>query len=365
MKTVIFGAQGIALGTYKAILATEPNTIISCFVVSSLKGNMTSLCGLEVVELRDFSESMVLSEKDETNILIATPQSVMDEIEDSLVAEGFLNITRIDSHYFAKLLREAFSGEDSQFKVLGEMKPGDVAPEIEVGKMVHRADRQLLRTAIDAEYVHPIQVGAAMTDERIAKYADDTMDNISVKNGDYSELTGLYWMWKNRVRTGAPSQGPAENKYFGLFHYRRRLMMDEDDLLRLVENDIDAVLPFPMPYEPDIEEHHKRYLSNMEWDAVLQAISELYPEDCEQYKKILLQGYMYNYNVIIAKGKVLDDYCTWLFSILFRVEEIVNSKGSRNPNRYMGYIGETLETLYFMYNKDKLKLAHTGCEFLI
>ena len=38
---------------------------------------------------------------------------------------------------------------------------------------------------------------------------------------------------------------------------------------------------------------------------------------------------------------------------------------NREPNRYMGYIAETLETVYFMSNRDKLVIAHTGCEFLV
>jgi len=50
---------------------------------------------------------------------------------------------------------------------------------------------------------------------------------------------------------------------------------------------------------------------------------------------------------------------------LFRIEEINNPNGNKEPNRYIGYVGETLETLYFMHNKDKLKIAHTGCRFLV
>ena len=75
--------------------------------------------------------------------------------------------------------------------------------------------------------------------------------------------------------------------------------------------------------------------------------------------------YLYNYNIIIAKGNVLSDYCEWLFPILFRIEEINDPNGTKKPNRYIGYVGETLETLYFMYNKDKLIIAHAGCKFLL
>ena len=46
------------------------------------------------------------------------------------------------------------------------------------------------------------------------------------------------------------------------------------------------------------------------------------------------------------------------------IEELADPDGKKQPNRYIGYVGETLETLYFMYNRDHLKIAHTGCRFL-
>ena len=49
-----------------------------------------------------------------------------------------------------------------------------------------------------------LQVGAALTDKRIYSevITDDTEENISEKNQQYCELTGLYWI----CRTGTLSQ---------------------------------------------------------------------------------------------------------------------------------------------------------------
>ena len=106
-------------------------------------------------------------------------------------------------------------------------------------------------------------------------------------------------------------------------------------------------------------------MSDCEWSSVLQALGELDSQNKDAYHEILKQNYMYNYNIVIAKGNVLADYCNWLFPILFRIEEINDPSNSKVPNRYMGYIGETLETIYFMHNKDKLRIAHVGCRFLV
>ena len=47
---------------------------------------------------------------------------------------------------------------------------------------------------------------------------DNTGKNISKKNHNYSELTGLYWLWQNQA---LKDQNP--NSFYGLVHYRRFL----------------------------------------------------------------------------------------------------------------------------------------------
>ncbi|MBQ3973839.1 MAG: DUF4422 domain-containing protein, partial [Lachnospiraceae bacterium] len=54
----------------------------------------------------------------------------------------------------------------------------------------------------------PVQVGAAGKED-LGYVRDDSGDNISGKNVNYCELTGLYWAWKN-----------LEADYIGLAHYR-------------------------------------------------------------------------------------------------------------------------------------------------
>lgn len=202
----------------------------------------------------------------------------------------------------------------------------------------------------------PIQVGASLAPQKAAGIADNVGDNISLKNANYCELTALYWIWKNCLMGEVDKSG----KYYGLFHYRRYLDICDKDLRHLAARDIDAILPFPTIHEPDIGEHHARYINESDWKAVLRALEELEPEYYAAYKKIFSQEYLYNYNIIIAKAVVLQGYCEWLFPILERVEELSVPKGSERADRYIGYIGENLLTLYFLYHKDEMNIVHTG-----
>lgn len=357
MSTLIYGAQGVALGVYNAIKTLHPEIKIECFLVTAIGNNASILGGIPVRELKEFALEKTNEEKENIEVLIGTPENVMGAIEKSLEEVGIYNHIRLDSMRWGKMQEQAFT-RIGRFTPLSTYPIGSKKPDIEMYKMLHYKDKQLSVDYKLPNYLLPVQVGAAMTDCVIADFVDNAGENISDKNGNYSELTGLYWMWKNRIRRN-------DEKFYGLAHYRRFLELSEDDQRRLATNEIDVVLPYPMPYEPDIEAHHLRYLTDQEWNDVLQALKELEPEYAEAFPNILSQEYLYNYNIVLAKGKVLDDYCSWLFPLLFRIEEINNPDGDKEPNRYIGYVGETLETLYFMYNKDKLKIAHAGCRFLV
>lgn len=354
----IYGAQGMALGAYKAIKTIFPDQKVDCFLVTERSNNARILGGLPVIVLKDFSVGLSPKDKTETRILVCTPENVMDAIEKKLDEEGLYNHVRITSLRWAEMVKNAFI-KSGQYMPLSVYPIGSTKSTTHFYKMVHVLDKKLEGNYSNSAETSTVQVGVALSKKLEVDYFDNIGINISDKNPNYSELTGLYWVWKNQML-----KDKSDNSYYGLSHYRRILQLSEDDILRLVDNDIDVILPYPMPYEPNIEMHHNRYLSDKEWELVLQALQELQPDYYEAFKQILRQQYLYNYNVILAKKEVMEKYCEWLFPILFRIEELNSPECIYHPNRFIGYIGETLETLYFMYNKHNYKIAHTGCVFL-
>lgn len=68
---------------------------------------------------------------------------------------------------------------------------------------------------LQIQYI-PIHVGASCVSETntgskdLGYVKDDTGQNISSKNSEYSELTAVYWAWRN-----------LSAEYVGLVHYRR------------------------------------------------------------------------------------------------------------------------------------------------
>lgn len=364
-EIVIFGAQGIALGAYRAIKQVYPQKEIPCFVVSRRGMNAEALDGVPVLELEVYLNMISTGSGNftyDTEILIATPENVMSEIEELLENARLCNHTRLASDRWAELMRYE-NEKTGEFVPLESFSAGSARADMELFMAKFYKDKKLASDYKMPEWITPIQVGAALTGERVAEITDAEGDSISAKNVNYSELTALYWVWKNRLEKN--DAAGKDSKYYGLVHYRRILELTEEDLYRLNSNDIDVVLPYPMPYLPDIHAHHERYLKPVDWEALLTALRELQPEYADKLPEIFEQQYLYNYNIMAAKKEILRDYCRWLFPVLKRTEELSAPKGWERADRYIGYMGEDLVTLYFMVNRDKLKIAHKGCRFLV
>ncbi len=357
-KLIIFGARSIALGACLAIEKLYPECEVIGFMVSSLKENPNRLCGLPVIETDDYEDKDI-------PVLIAIPEDVQNVVRGILSDKGFKHIYCLTSSKEAELMGRYFESigrfpslyNDDPYNRDDSCNRTDSKAEIYMAKFYR--DKPLKNAYFIPDWVHPIQVGAALTDQRITELTDDSGKNISTKNVNYCELTALYWMWKNKLCA------EETDKYFGLFHYRRFLDITDDVLMAMKAENVDVLLPYPLLHEPDISEHHSRYIKESDWDAMLQALKELHPDYAERFQEILRQPYLYNYNMIIAKREILKDYCEWLFPILKRTEELSTPKGWERADRYIGYLGENLLTLYFMYHAEKWNIKHVGRKMLI
>ncbi len=350
----IFGAKSVAIGIIRAIRECCGGAKIKGCVVSSLEGNPVEIEGLKVQELKTFSSQFSDEEKKGVRFLIATPDYVQEEICDTLKVFGFDNLLCIDSGKEEELMRQFYATK----KIFRSLKDVDDLSEIPVKASVisicHNADRRLRFHYENAPWVTNMQVGASLTDIRMHELTDMTGDNISDKNPVYCELTGLYWMWKNLI------DKRRFDEYFGLYHYRRVLDINEEDLKRIAGDDVDVVLPYPMIHVPNIKEHHSRYTHEAEWGLLLEATRELAPEYMDAYEDIFGGEYFYNYNMFLAKGRIVDELCGWMFPIFFRLEELCKRSGIIPASRYIAYFGESMMTWFFMKNANKWNIAHTG-----
>ncbi|MDE7131950.1 MAG: DUF4422 domain-containing protein [Lachnospiraceae bacterium] len=229
---------------------------------------------------------------------------------------------------------------------------------IQVFQAKSHIDKQLCSQSTVASYIYPIQVGAALTDRQLVDLQDNQGDNISAKNRNYCELTATYYAWKH-----------SHAAYKGICHYRRIFDISEQQMQRLLEmkREWDVILPYPSIHYPNISAQHSRYVKEADWNAMLRALEEVAPEYLGAYKKSVAAGeqFFHNFNMLIAKAPVFDDYCDFLFSVLNRTEELTTPKGWERADRFAGYLGENLTTIYFLKNRGKWKIAYVGKVWLI
>ncbi len=354
-KLMIFGAQATAVAAGAALRGLGYE--IAGYLVTASAGNPSEIAGVPVRELAACAGALSEEQRAAVTVLLAVPENVQAEIEASLDAAGFVHHQRLDSDRWAQLM-SFYYARQGRFMPLDAYPVGDERARLAVYMTTFYRDKKLQQEYLPPAWCYPLQVGMEVSPKKIHLLTDDQGENISAKNGNYSELTGLYWLWQNAL-----PKSPAQ--YMGLVHYRRVLVLSEDDQRRLMLNDIDVVLPYPMMYWPDVSEHHKRYLKPVDWQALERALQELSPEYAQALPQVMRQRYFYNYNIVLAKKQVLADYCAWLFPILERIEELSVPRGSERHDRYIGYMGETLCTLYFLCNKQRYRIAHTECKLLV
>ena len=218
----------------------------------------------------------------------------------------------------------------------------------------------------------PLQVGA-YNRKQICQLADDSLYNISEKNPIYSELTGLYWVWKNI----------GDIKYKGCEHFRRHFNLTQKQIETILEH-YDIILPQRYVLNAqNCEDFHKKFHNIKDLKLCEEIILELYPEYEDSYNKFIKNGReIYIANSFITSNDNFNKICEFLFTIFFEFEKrmgfstidewrnyVIDSNIQICPPdhkekgrtwvdyqlRIFGFLSERLITLYVLHNfKDKI-----------
>lgn len=273
MEYYIFGAKAIAFSVYTAIRYLYKETKIRGFLVSSIDGNPDLLAGLPVREIEAEAKSISGNEKKEMLVLVATPEDVHKDIVEILIKNGFNKYKLMDAKTEQGMM-ERYYRSLGIFPALHGLPEGEEAARMSVYAAQFHMDKTLIHPPEFPDYVHSLLLGSEGNRggnlKKKTEFYDNTGDNISIKNPNYCELTAFYWIWKNQLHRA--------DEYVGVYHYRRCLDISESDCRRLRENNVDAVLQFPMMHAPDIREHHTRYVKEQDWETMLAALREIHPE---------------------------------------------------------------------------------------
>jgi hypothetical protein len=229
----------------------------------------------------------------------------------------------------------------------------------------------------------PIHVGRQLNEE-LGYQGDDTGENISLKNPNFCELTGLYWAWKN-----------IDCDIIGLSHYRRYFTIKsslerfkyKDDRFKLILSgkeieDLlsqhDVILPQKRNYYIETIWSHYQHAHNIkDLEKTKEIIEKKFPEYLDSFNNVMNGRSLHLYNMFIMKKEDFDQYCEWLFDILFELEKRTDiSEYDAYQSRIFGFISERLFNVWLdqaqlkqkeisVISIEKIKWVNKISEFLM
>lgn len=206
----------------------------------------------------------------------------------------------------------------------------------------------------------PILVGADIHPEIIEYQTVDNQGiNISRKNPNYCELTGIYWLWKN-----------AYFDIIGISHYRRyftkscisnsaRFYLTMEEAAFVLQNKR-VILP-KVRYSPtSIICAIKRAPNLDDVNEMYQAIVACFPQYIDDYMWYLRQNKEHLYNMFVMKWDDFCKYCDWLFTILDYIEERhdMDAEIDSYRLRLYGFLSERLISVWVHHNINDSEIAH-------
>ena len=200
-----------------------------------------------------------------------------------------------------------------------------------------------------------IQVGGA-ADAFPGCLRDNTGDNISGRNANYCELTAMYWVWKN-----------VDDPYKGLVHYRRYFgqralssrvedILGYDALVGLLDRR-DALAARPAVYHVDARSQLLMECCTPETFSKLEAVvAALSPDSMDDFRAFFAGNRASQYNMLFCRRQLFDDYCAWLFPILFKLEEQVDlTDANIYQKRLYGFLSERLMNVWMRHNELRVQ----------
>ena len=184
-------------------------------------------------------------------------------------------------------------------------------------------------------------------------YETDLKYNIAHLNSKLNEMTAIYAYWKNLMK---------DADYIGFNHYRRLFKIE--DLNDMAEYDIIDAKPIPMVFNmsfftrspipnyvpTDIKNGYAICHKIEDWNKMECLLKKTpYYVDFEEWSK--QNSLTSPCNMFIMKKKIFEDYCKFIFPMLFELEKQVDLTGYDNyQKRQISFLAERLTSL-FIYSK--------------
>ena len=183
-------------------------------------------------------------------------------------------------------------------------------------------------------------------------------ENISNKNLYYSEVSGLYYLFKN-----------SKDKHYGIAHYRRFFTnfyfnnyifkkLSCRASKRLLQK-FDIIIPKKLILNESVYSQYRRHHIVDDLELTKSIILKNYPNFYNSFMSTLNNSYIYPYNMFVTSKKIIDEYYGMLFSIFDHLEsELTIQKLNLRDNyqkRVFGFLAERIFTAWVTHKNFSVK----------
>ena len=356
---IIYGAKYLASLVFTCLTEGQRRIPVDCYAVTDASKNVDQIGATPVFQIED-----IHLPKEDTFVFVAAnfKKKVQDEIVAHLLELGYreqniLVVTwPVQDELRKNYILEEFRRNHRTYHTIEALKPEntyDYKDRLKVYMAKCHLDKKVDHPYELPDWIERIQVGTELTDFNMGFLADNMGENISAYNADFCELTATYWIWKH-------SQYP----YVGLCHYRRPFNLTDQNIRSFIASDMDVLLTTPGVILPAASYHYARFAPAEDVGLLRDILGRRQPEYLRAMDALFQRRLFYHYNMLIAKKKVFDTFCEWLFPILFEMYHYYLDRGIERKNRYIGYVAENLTSVYFLKNADSLKIVHADILYL-
>ena len=220
---------------------------------------------------------------------------------------------------------------------------------------------------VPAEGYQVIKVGNRLSSEEarsLGFWTDDTGDHISGENPFYCELTAQYWAWKNLDKSIKNVGISHYRRYF--FDYTQKSKTWAEDIVSAAQIEEilkthKAIISFYSVKYPGFSmlyRHRPDDQQDKHWLVIRDIIKESYPEMFSFFMHRMAGRKTVYGNMLIAGRDVFDAYCTWLFDVLQKYDEVLKKRGEDRIPRVDGYLAEPLLLVWMEYHLRKEDIYH-------
>ncbi len=213
-----------------------------------------------------------------------------------------------------------------------------------------------------------LQTGRAVAKDHIGMIGDDSGESISSRNRYFCELTALYWIWKN-----------DDSELVGLSHHRR-FFAPKKQILHFGEHRIaantdfgefeqgaDIIVTIPLRWAVNgnvperLVDQYSRFHVGHDLLMAREEVLANSPDYIGAFDFVMSGNQMSHHNMFVARKHAIDEYCEWLFPILFALEKSIPYQFyDAYQERAFGYLAERLFNVWLAKHRKRYRIIYRG-----